>query len=70
MPKKPAIAKKFEKDELVFSRIKNEDLVCIDCENRYDDTEIPGNTSKCKVYKVKPGNVLDGDVCDEYSEER
>lgn len=68
--KRPAIAEKFEKDELKFSRIRNEDLVCVDCEKRYDDTELPRNTSRCEAYDVKPGKVLDGDLCDEYSEER
>lgn len=68
--KKPTIAEKFKKDEPAFTRIKNEDLVCVDCEKRYDDTDLPCNTSKCEAYDVKPYNVLDGDLCDEYSEER
>lgn len=68
--KKNALDEKFKNDELKFNVIKNKDLVCVDCGKRYDDTNTPRNTSRCEAFNVKPGKVLDGDLCDEYSEER
>lgn len=65
-----AIDEKFKKDKLKFEQIKNKDLVCKDCAYKFDDTEMPCNTSKCEVYQIKPGKVLDGGDCDEHKEER
>ena len=61
---------KFTKDELKFEQIKNENLICKDCRKRYDDTNMPCNTSKCEAFNVKPDEVLDGGDCIEYEEER
>lgn len=63
------INEKFKKDKLKFDLITNEDLVCKTCTQKYDDTNMPCNTSKCKVFSVKPGKVLDGGDCDEYDYE-
>ena len=57
---------KFKNDELKFTQIKNEDLVCKDCRKKYDDTNMPCNTSKCEAFNVKPNEVLDGGDCIEY----
>ena len=54
---------KFENDELKMVRITNEDLVCKGCRNKFDDTNIPANTSKCEKYDLKPDEVLDGGKC-------
>ena len=65
-----SLSEKFKNDKLRFEQIKNEDLVCIDCRKRYDDTNMPCNTSKCEAFNMKPDNVLDGGNCDEYEKER
>ena len=57
---------KFKNDELKFTQIKNDDLVCKDCRKKYDDTNTPCNTSKCEAFNVKPNEVLDGGDCIEY----
>lgn len=60
---------KFENDELKMVQIKNKDLVCKDCRNKFDDTNIPANTSKCEKYDLKPDEVLDGGKCIEFDAE-
>lgn len=65
-----SLDEKFKKDQLKFTPIKNKDLVCKDCMKKYDDTELPCNTSKCEVFDLKPSNVLDGGDCNEYEKER
>jgi hypothetical protein len=57
---------KFKKDELKFKQITNKDLICKDCKKKYDDTNMPCNTSKCEAFNVKPDEVLDGGDCIEY----
>lgn len=57
---------KFENDELKMVQIKNKDLVCKDCRSKFDDTNIPANTSKCEKYDLKPDEVLDGGKCIEF----
>lgn len=61
---------KFKKDELKFEIIKNENLICKDCKKRYDDTDLPCNTSKCQAFDIKPDEVLDGGDCIEYEPEK
>lgn len=61
--------RKFRKDRLKFDPIKNKNLVCKDCKKRYDDTELPCNTSKCEAFVRKPNEVLDGKDCIEYEKE-
>ena len=60
---------KFKNDILKFTPIKNANLVCRDCKKRYDDTELPCNTSKCEAFKMKPSEVFDGGDCIEYEKE-
>lgn len=60
---------KFKKDILKFTPIKNVNLVCRDCKKRYDDTELPCNTSKCEAFKMKPSEIFDGGDCIEYEKE-
>lgn len=60
---------KFKKDILKFTPIKNANLVCKDCKKRYDDTELPCNTSKCEAFKMKPSEIFDGGDCIEYEKE-
>lgn len=60
---------KFKKDELKFNAIKNEDLICKDCKKKYDDTDLPCNTSKCEAFAVKPNEIFDGGDCIEYEKE-
>ena len=67
---KNSIDEKFKKDKLKFELIKNKDLVCKDCRKKYDDTDMPCNTSKCEAYTMKPSEVLDGGECIEYESER
>ena len=57
---------KFKNDDLKFEQITNKDLICKDCKKKYDDTNMPCNTSKCEAFSVKPDEVLDGGDCIEY----
>ena len=61
-----ALDEKFKRDKLKFNPIKNKDLVCAKCAKAFDDTNIPGNTSKCKAFGIKPIKVLDGGECLEF----
>ncbi len=61
--------RKFRNDTLKFEPIKNKNLVCKDCKKRYDDTDLPCNTSKCEAFKLKPAKVFDGGNCIEYEKE-
>lgn len=54
---------KFKNEKLVFERITNNDLCCKSCRFKYDDKDIPANTSTCEWYTLKPDEVLDGDDC-------
>lgn len=61
-----SLDKKFQKDDLKFDLITNDDLVCKDCKNKYEDKDTPCNTSKCAKFEIKPDEVLDGGECIEY----
>ncbi len=50
-------------------RITNKDLVCKDCKFALDDSRILGNTSCCKVFEVKPVEVLVGGECGRYKQQ-
>lgn len=63
-----SLDEKFKNDELKFEPIKNKDLVCDTCKKKYDDTELPCNTSKCEAFEMKPDEVLDGGDCYEYED--
>jgi hypothetical protein len=68
-------------DNSLFDRIKSEqscmhpitvaDLVCKDCVYRYDDAEIPGNVSRCDMYKdvYKPVEIIKGGPCRFYKKQ-
>lgn len=43
--------------------IGNKDLVCKDCEFALDDSKVLGNVSRCKIFEVKPVDVLVGGEC-------
>ena len=60
---------KFKNDKLKFVQIKNNDLICKNCRKKYDDTNVPCNTSKCEAFAVKPNEVLDGGDCIEFENE-
>lgn len=62
--------KKFKKDELVLDRLFNDQLTCRDCKFKYNDEELPCNTSKCEIFKQKPNEVLSGGECNEKIEEK
>ena len=64
-----AIDEKFQKDKLSFELVTNDDLVCKDCRNRFNDEDMPCNTSRCAKYEVKPDEVLDGGECNEYEKD-
>ena len=70
MANKNTLDEKFQKDEMKFVQIKNENLVCKDCRKRYHDEEMPCNTSRCEAFDLKPDEVLDGGKCSEYDKER
>lgn len=65
-----ALDEKFQNDTLKVEQIKNENLICKDCAKKYDDTELPCNTSKCEAFNIKPDEVLDGGDCIEYVQEK
>lgn len=65
-----ALDEKFKKDKMKFELITNENLICKDCRKRYDDTNMPCNTSKCKAFDMKPNEVLSGGGCNEYESEK
>ena len=60
---------KFTKDIIKTEPVKNKDLICSNCKKRYDDTNLPCNTSKCEAFAVKPDEVFDGGDCIEYEKE-
>ena len=64
-----SLDKKFKKDEVKFDLITNDDLVCKDCKSKYEDKDMPCNTSKCKKFEIKPDEVLDGGKCNEYEKD-
>lgn len=64
-----SLDKKFKKDEVKFDLITNDDLVCKDCKSKYEDKNMPCNTSKCKKFEIKPDEVLDGGKCNEYEKD-
>lgn len=57
---------KFKNDKLKFTPITNKDLICKNCRKKYDDTNMPCNTSKCEAFDMKPNEVLDGGDCIEF----
>lgn len=61
---------KFKNDDLKFEQITNKDLICKDCKKKYDDTDLPCNTSKCEAFDMKPDEVLDGGDCIEFEIEK
>lgn len=64
-----SMEQKFKNDKSNFTRITNDDLVCGNCEFRMSDSQIFGNTSRCKKFSLKPNEVLSGGECNEYKKE-
>lgn len=64
-----SLDEKFKKDKVKFDLITNDDLVCKDCKSKYEDKDMPCNTSKCKKFEIKPDEVLDGGKCNEYEKD-
>lgn len=62
---KNKLDKKFKQDELLLERLTNDQLTCRDCKLRYNDDELPYNTSRCEIFRIKPDEVLSGGECDE-----
>jgi hypothetical protein len=60
---------KFKNDNMKVEPVKNKDLICSDCKKKYDDTDLPCNTSQCEAFAVKPDEVFDGGDCIEYEKE-
>lgn len=58
-----SLEEKWKHDRLVFNLITNADMVCVDCEYRFDCVD------KCLVYEQKPDDVLNGGPCDSYEGE-
>lgn len=65
-----SLDEKFKKDKLKFEQITNENLVCKDCRKKYNDINMPCNTSKCEAFNIKPNKVLSGGDCNEFENER
>lgn len=63
MPNNADFKKRIESEAKAAMPIRNDNLVCKDCIYKYDDSEKPGNTSKCEVYDDKPNGVLGGGNC-------
>lgn len=63
MPNNAEFKDRIESEARAARPIRNSDLVCKNCIFKIDDSEIPGNTSKCEVYKSKPNKVLNGENC-------
>lgn len=68
--KRNSLDEKFQNDQMKFELVTNKDLICKDCIKKYDDTNLPCNTSKCEAFDVKPDEVLDGGDCIEYVQEK
>jgi hypothetical protein len=61
------LSKKMEEEQKAMSRLTNNDLICKNCKNKFNDNKIPGNTSKCSEYKrMKPTKVLLGGKCEKF----
>lgn len=56
--------KRIESEARCMERVTNKDLTCRNCMFALDDTEVLGNTSRCRVYRDgKPNQVLLGKEC-------
>ena len=63
MPSVKDFKERIESEAKAAMPIRNKDLICKDCILRFDDSEIPGNTSKCEVYNFKPNEVITKGKC-------
>ena len=57
---------RIESEARAIIGISNKNLICKDCEFVLDDSKVFGNVSRCKIFEVKPANVLLGEKCDTY----
>ena len=69
MPNDADFKKRIESEAKAAMPIRNDNLDCKDCIYKYDDSEIPGNTSKCEIYDNKPSVILLGGKCNYREEE-
>lgn len=63
------LKKRIESEAQSVTRITNSLLICKDCKFRLDDSQILGNTSRCKQYPLKPNQVIKGGECPKYEKE-
>ena len=62
--------KRIESEARAIVPITNSTLVCKDCVQRFDDSLICGNVSRCEAFPTsKPNGVLLGGECAEYVKE-
>lgn len=62
--------KRIESEARAIIPITNSTLVCKDCVQRFDDSIICGNVSRCEAFPTsKPNGVLLGGKCAEYVKE-
>lgn len=62
MAKLNPLDEKFQKDKLAGVKVTNDDLICSDCVQRYQDT-----VGRCESFpNGKPDGVLLGGECNEY----
>lgn len=64
-----SLDEKLKNDKLMFERITNNNLCCKNCKFKFDDKDIPANTSTCEWYMFKPNEVLDGGKCSLFENE-
>lgn len=66
------LRKRIESEAKACVGAHNGNMVCVDCVQRYDDSKIPANASKCEAYpNGKPLAIVFGETkeCDEYVKE-
>ena len=59
-----SLQEKWDKEKHPLQPVKNGDLTCRTCKNRFKD-----RTVDCKIYETKPISVLKGGVCNGYEKE-
>lgn len=57
---------RIESESQSVVRVTNEDLMCKDCIFALDDSKSMRYTSQCRMYLLKPSEVLLGGVCKIY----
>lgn len=68
----PSIKERIESEAKACIGSSNANMICKDCVQRYDDSDVPANASKCEAYPDgKPLAIVFGKTkeCDEYVKE-